>query len=104
MKKNKKTSAEEETKDATLLARLLDDKNDENIFLFNEDGDEIEFEQIATLYYENNIYAIMHPLDAEEDEAVVFMLDPKDEESITVVEDDELAEKILEFYHEQAGV
>lgn len=104
MKNEKKVSAEEETLDVTLLARLLDENNDENIFLFNEDGDEIEFEQIATLYFESNIYAIMHPLDADEDEAVVFVLDPKDEESINVVDDDELAEKVLDFYHEQAGV
>jgi uncharacterized protein YrzB (UPF0473 family) len=94
----------ENTADLTLLARLLDEENDENVFLFDENGNEVELEQIATILHENQIYAIMRPLDADEDEAVVFLLDPTDEESINVVEDDELAEKILEIYHQKAGV
>jgi len=94
----------EETADLTLLARLLDESNDENVFLFDESGNEIELEQIATILHENQVYAIMRPLDAEEDEAVVFLIDPKDEESINVVEDESLAEKILEIYHTKAGV
>ena len=102
--KKPKQSPEESTADLTLLARLLDENNDENIFLFNENGDQIELEQIATIYHDSEVYAIMHPLDAEEDEAVVFLIDPTDEESINVVEDESLAEKILEIYHEKAGV
>jgi len=98
------TNADENTADLSLLARLLDEDNDENIFLFDESGKEVELEQVATILYEENIYAIMHPLDAEEDEAVVFLIDQTDEESIRVVEDETLAEKILELYHERAGV
>jgi len=94
----------EQTADLTLLKRLLDEADDDNVFLFDESGNEIELEQIATIVHENQIYAIMRPLDADEDEAVVFLLDPTDEESINVVEDDALAEKILEVYHEKAGV
>jgi len=94
----------EETADLTLLARLLDEDNDENVFLFDEDGNEVELEQIATIVHDGQIYAIMRPLDAAEDEAVVFLIDQKDEESINVVEDEKLAEKVLELYHEKAGV
>jgi len=94
----------EETADLSLLARLLDEDNDENVFLFDENGNEVELEQIATILHEGQIYAIMRPLDAEEDEAIVFLIDPKDEESISVVESEELAEKILELYHQKAGV
>ena len=86
----------------TLLAQLLDEKNHENVFLFDEAGNEIELEQIATVVYENEVYAILRPLDADEDEAVVFLLDPTDEESINVVDDDDLAEKVLEVYHSMA--
>jgi len=100
----KKLDNEETTADLTLLARLLDEDNDENIFLFDENGDEIELEQIATVMHEDHIYAILRPVDAEEDEAVVFLIDPTDEESILVVEDDELAETILEVYHKKAGL
>jgi len=94
----------EQTPDLTLLAQLLDENNNDNVFLFDEQDNEIEFEQIATVTYENHVYAILRPLDAAEDEAVVFLLDPTDEESINVVEDDELAEKVLDVYHESAGV
>jgi len=94
----------EQTADLTLLARLLDEENDENVFLFDEGGNEVELEQIATILHEGQIYAIMRPLDADEDEAVVFLIDPKDEESISVVESEELAEKILKIYHTKAGV
>ena len=97
-------AGDENTADLSLLSRLLDEENDENIFLFDESGKEVELEQIATILYEENIYAIMHPLDAEEDEAVVFLIDQTDEESIRVVEDESLAEKILDLYHEKAGV
>ena len=87
--------------DETLLKQLLDADNDENIFLFDENGMEIELEQIATITHDGEIYAIMRPLTAAEDEAVVFLIDPTDEESVKVVEDESLAEKILDIYHSQ---
>jgi len=87
--------------DETLLKQLLDADNDENIFLFDENGMEIELEQIATITHDGEIYAIMRPLTAAEDEAVVFLIDPTDEESVKVVEDESLAEKILDIYHQQ---
>ena len=101
MSKAKKTKpeAEEVTADVSLLARLLDETDDENIFLFDGKGDEIELEQIAVISHEKNLYTILRPLTAAEDEAVVFRVDPTDEESITVVDDEVLAEKILEIYH-----
>lgn len=88
--------------DVSLLTRLLDADNDENIFLFDESGNEIELEQIATITHEGAIYAILRPLTAEEDEVVVFKIDPKDEESVNIVEDEALAEKILDIYHKQS--
>lgn len=93
---------DDESAGVTLLAQLLDENNDDNVFLFDEAGNEVELEQIATVMYEGEVYAILHPLDAAEDEAVVFILDPSDEESIEIVEDDVLAEKVLEVYHKMA--
>ena len=93
---------EEILPDVSLLNRLLDADNDENIFLFDEQGNETELEQIATITHEGAIYAILRPLTAEEDEAVVFKIDPEDEESVNIVEDEVLAEKILDIYHQQS--
>ena len=86
--------------DISLLSRLLDADNDDNVFLFDENGNEIEMEQIATVTFEGGIYAILRPLDVEEDEAVVFKIDPDDEESVHIVEDDVLAEVILNIYND----
>lgn len=99
-----KKPSEELESDVSLLERLLDADNEENIFLFNEDGDEIELEQIAVVNLKNEIYAIMRPITAAEDEAVVFKIEADDEESIAVVEDEKLADEILEMYHKQAGI
>lgn len=93
----------EENADVTLLARLMDDGNNENIVLFDEDGDPVELEQIAVLPFEDEVYAILRPLDADEDAAAVFLVNPEDEESISVVEDEELATRILEEYNDNAG-
>ena len=90
--------------DVSLLQRLLDEKNDENIILFDEDGNEIELEQIAVVTYEKVLYAILRPVTAAEDEAVVFKIDADDEESITIVDDEELADKVLDIYHKQCGL
>lgn len=86
----------------SLYNQLTDENNDDNVFLFDEAGKEIELEQIATVVLDKQVYAILRPLDAAEDEAVVFWLDPTDEESIEVVEDDNLAERVLEAYHKMA--
>jgi len=81
--------------DVSILEKLFDGDNDDNLFLFDEDGNEIEFEQIAAINHEDNVYAVLHPLDAPEDEAVVFRIDPTDEESVIMVEDEKLANEIL---------
>ena len=89
----------ETSPDMTLLARLMDDTNDENVMLFDDNGDQVELEQIAVIPYEGDVYAILRPLDADEDSAAVFKIDTEDEESILAVEDEKLASKILDIYN-----
>jgi len=101
MEKENKVDA---NKDVTLLTQLTDENNDENVFLFSEEGHEIELEQIATISHNKNVYAILRPVNANDDEVVVFQLDPKDEESIVFVEDEKLAQQVLDIYHKEAGV
>ena len=58
---------------------LLDEKNVENIKLYNEDNQEVEFEQIALIPLEDKTYAILKPTESMEgigdDEALVFVID-----------------------------
>ena len=86
--------------DLTLLDRLLDDNNTESIILFGEDDKAVEFEKIDMVTYKENLYVLLRPIEADDDEAVVFRIDTEDEDSIIIV-GDELAEEILEFYNNQ---
>jgi hypothetical protein len=88
------------TDEVSLLERLFDEENDENIILFDADGKEIELEQIATITHEGEIYAVLHVVGDPEDEAVVFHVNPEDEESINMVEDEALGNKILQLVME----
>ena len=83
-------------RDVTLLQKLFDGANDDNIFLFDEDGNEIELEQIAAINHEGSVYAILHPTDAPEEEVLVFKIDTEDEESMHMIEDEKLVAAILE--------
>ena len=81
--------------DVKLLEKLFDGENYENVFLFDEDGNEIEFEQVAAINHNNEVYAVLHPMDAPEEEVLVFRIDPTDEESVVMVEDEKLANEVL---------
>ena len=74
---------------------LLDENNTENIKLYNEDNQEVEFEQIALVPIENKTYAILKPATVMEgiadDEALVFVIDEiDDEDCLVIVEDDKI--------------
>lgn len=85
------------------LDMLLDESCNDNIVLYDDDGEPIEFEQIALIPIEETLYFILRPIDMEgleEDEAFVFQLIETDEDStIDLVEDDETVEKVFELYY-----
>jgi hypothetical protein len=83
--------------DMTLLERLFDDENDDNIILFDAEGNEIELEQIAAVTYEDQVYAVLHVVGDPEEEVLVFRVNPEDEESVEMVEDEALGQKILDL-------
>ena len=83
---------------------LLDENNNENIKLYNEENEEIEFEQIALVPIENKTYAILRPVvemdGIAEDEALVFVIDEiDDEDCLVIVEDDNIVDKVFEEYY-----
>lgn len=84
---------------------LLDENNTENIKLYNEDNQEVEFEQIALVPIEEKTYAILKPVANMEgiadDEALVFVIDEiDDEECLVIVEDDAIIDKVFEEYYQ----
>ena len=93
---------EETTEDVTLLERLFDEENDDNIILFDAEGKEIELEQIAAVEYEGEVYAVLHAVGDPEEEVLVFHVDPSDEESVSLVDDEELGNKILKIVMDES--
>jgi len=89
-------------KEVSILERLFDEDNDENIILFDADGNEIVLEQVALVTDEGEIYAVLHVVGDPEEEVLVFRINPEDEESVVMVDDEELGNKILKFVMEQA--
>ena len=83
---------------------LLDENNTENIKLYNEENQEVEFEQIALVPIEDKTYAILKPAQTMEgiadDEALVFVIDEVDDEDcLVIVEEDAIVDKVFEEYY-----
>ena len=83
---------------------LLDENNTDNIKLYNEENEEVEFEQIALVPIEEKIYAILKPAATMEgvadDEALVFGIEEiDDEDCLVIVEDDTIVDKVFEEYY-----
>lgn len=105
MAKNKdKEILEEEEED--ILDLLLDENNDDPITLYNEEDKAVKFEQVAIIPENDNIYAILKPIDELEgvadDEAIVFLVDfDEDGHSMLIIEQDEaIAMKVFDRYYQ----
>ena len=95
-----------EKEEMDVLDILLDEENDDPISLFDENDNEIKFEQVAIIPENEKIYAILKPIDemegVEDDEAIVFVVDQdEDGNSVLIVEKDEpTAIKVFDKYYQ----
>lgn len=89
-------------KELTVLQKLLDEENSDNITLYDEEGNELEFEQIAIIPLGDALYAILKPVVLMEgmadDEALVFLID-EEEEMVSLVADEEIGAAVFEEYY-----
>ena len=86
----------------SLLDILTDEEDRGNFVLQGDDGTETEFEQIATIPLQDELYCILRPLNVPnlelaEDEALVFKLEADD--TLSIVEDEGLAQLVFEEYY-----
>ncbi len=89
----------------SLLDILLDPDNDENVTLYNEDGEPTEFEQLAIIPHsvkgEERLYAILKPVVPPEgfDEMSVLVFRVEEDEdgevAIIIETDDEIGEAVF---------
>ncbi len=94
-------------KEISPIDMLLDEKNTENIVLFDDKNNPVEFEQIAIIPLDGKTYAILHPLGGDDpmpdDEALVFVIDEVDDEDVLLLVDDEQTEeKVFDEYYKLA--
>lgn len=87
------------------LDKLLDKDNDDNVILYNEKDEAVEFEQVALIVYKKKAYAILHPVEGEkhgidDDEALVFEIqkDRDGDSRFVLVEDEAIIDAVFKRY------
>lgn len=84
----------------TAVEIILDENNEENVTLsYGENEEEVEFEQVAVVELDDDVFAILHPLDAidgiEEEEVLVFKIN-KENKAIELVEDPDIIDEAID--------
>ncbi len=84
----------------TAVEIILDENNEENVTLsYGENEEEVEFEQVAVVELDDDVFAILHPLDAidgiEEEEVLVFKIN-KENKTIELVEDPDIIDEVID--------
>lgn len=101
MKEEKKEAVKEEN----AIDALFDANNNENITLYNEKDEPVDFEQIAIIPLNDRVYAILRPVEKvegiAEDEAFVFEVveDEENGDSLRLIEDDSVIDAVFEDYN-----
>ena len=98
--------------DKNLADILCDENNTDPIVLYSEKGEAITFEQIAVIPLENQLFAILRPLETPEgmaeDEALVFALTESDGEmSLEIQMEDAVIDAVFDKYNqllEESGI
>ena len=98
---------EEEVVQVDLLDVLLDEKNTAPIFMLDDKGNQLKFEQIAVIPYgDNDLYCILKPITKidgiKDDEAIVFLVaEGEDGSAVLKVEDrEEIAIAVFDQYYD----
>ena len=87
------------------ISRLLDPKDSDPIILYDENDNQVEFEQIALIPLEDKLYAILKSSKKMEgvadDEAIVFNFQEDDEQApiLVVEENDKVIDDVFEMYN-----
>ena len=89
---------------------LFDEENCDPIILFNENGKEISFEQVALIPFNKKVYAILKPIipmeGVGENEALVFSIEldqETNEEYLLLTADEEIIDEVFKVYEGLLG-
>ena len=87
------------------VEQILDEKNTDNVILYDEEHNSIEFEQIALIPLERTgkLYAILIPVQpmqgVNEGEGVLFVVD-EEKMDVSIERDDAIIDEVLKVYQE----
>ena len=105
-KAKKPVKKEEEMVKVDLLDVLLDENNTAPIYMYDDKGNQLQFDQVAVIPYgEDDLYCILKPITkidgVKDDEAIVFLVtEDENGESILKVEDrEEVAISVFDQYY-----
>lgn len=83
------------------IDRLFDESYTENIFIKDNEGKEIEFEQVAIVDFQESYYAVLEPVTpvegVGEDEVMVFLID-EEKDCLVYVEDEKIIDGVNEEF------
>lgn len=106
-KSNVKKEDEEKIVKVDLLDVLLDENNTAPIYMHDENGKQLKFEQVAVIPYgEEDLYCILKPVTKlpgiADDEAIVFKVeeDEKGEAILRVEDKEEVAIAVFDQYYD----
>lgn len=73
------------------------------ITLTNENGEEVEYQLIDSITYENAEYVVLLPVDEEDCEVVILAVEADDDEmeNYIVVDDEEILEGVYAIFKER---
>ncbi len=73
------------------------------ITLTNENGEEVEYQLIDSITYENAEYVVLLPVDEEDCEVVILAVEADDDEmeNYVTVDDEDILEGVYEIFKER---
>lgn len=88
-------------KDKELDELEAEEEIENYITLTDDDGNDVSFEIIGTVEYEDHLYGVLLPFEDEDDEVVILEIIPgetPEEDDFVSVDDDELLGKVFEEF------
>lgn len=87
------------------LEELEMDELDNILVLNDADGNEVQFEYLASVDYEGDEYIVLMPMEGDDTEVVILLVQPvegsDEEEAYIGVTDEAILEAVFEIFKEQ---
>lgn len=90
-------------KQKNIMDQILDENNNDNIILYNENGEEVEFEQIAIIPLNDNVYLILKPVvlfeGMQENEGLVFLIEEYENDTkFKLCVEEDIIDEVFKIY------